>query len=193
MDFCEAIACLDEYRLSLVSMCAVLDSKVTQGEHREFNDRIIAAIDGHVNEAVTLSKAILDGMIDRRDQIWNFPSEWERVMIALKTLKLATDKAAQMRADYLGAMATAAKNEDINGHSRSKVMLTRFKLKHTGLSNEEREEYEQDETLRSAIEIMNKEVRTPTPGMIAIQKFLREREETEARERAERRERYQNT
>ena len=76
MDLREAKACLDEYSVSLDTMCAMLKPNVAQGELGEtiekLNGSLIKTLDVHIKEAVELCIFIQRGMNARRERMLDF-------------------------------------------------------------------------------------------------------------------------
>ena len=105
MDLREAKACLDEYSVSLATTCAMLKPNVAQGELGEtiekLNGSFIKTLDVHIREAVKLCIIIQRGMNARRERMLDFTREEADVLVALDRLRLATNKAAEARAEYL--------------------------------------------------------------------------------------------
>ena len=83
----------------------MLKPNVAEGKLREaigkLNDSLIETLNAQIKEAVVLSIMILEEMIARREQMLDFPGEWADVLVALNQLSLATDRAAEARAEYL--------------------------------------------------------------------------------------------
>jgi hypothetical protein len=105
MDLREATACLDEYRISLVNIGEMLKPNVADdglGEaSKKLNDSLIETLNDQVKEAKILSILILEEMNATHEKMVDFPDEWADLLVALNQLKLATDTAAQARAEYL--------------------------------------------------------------------------------------------
>ena len=90
MDLREAKACLDEYSVSLATMCAMLKPNVAQGELREaiekLNGSLIETLDVHIKEALILSIMIQQQMNARRERMLDFAGEWADVLVAIDQL-----------------------------------------------------------------------------------------------------------
>jgi S-adenosylhomocysteine hydrolase len=112
MDFREAKACLDEYRISLDATCGMINSNVAKGELGDaigkLNDSVLTMLQGHQKEALALSVLIQQEMTTRIDQMPDFLEEWTDVLVALDELRVTIDKASKVQADYL---QTIAENE----------------------------------------------------------------------------------
>ena len=122
MDLREAKACLDEYRISLATACEMLRPTVAEGELGEaigeLNDTLIAMLNTHVKEARILSIMIWEQINATHEQIVEFPDELADLLVALNQLKLATDRAAEVREEYLrktGASNLNARGFDVAG------------------------------------------------------------------------------
>ena len=89
MDFREATACLDEYRISLANIGGMLRPNVADGELGEaigkLNDRLIAMLEALVKEAIVLSIMIREEMNTRHEGMLDFPDEWAELLVALNS------------------------------------------------------------------------------------------------------------
>jgi hypothetical protein len=75
---------------------------ISQGEAiAKLNDSLIETLNAQVKEARILSIMIWEEMNATHAQVVDFPDEWADLLVALNQLKLATDAAAQARAEYL--------------------------------------------------------------------------------------------
>jgi len=105
MDLREAIACLDEYRISLANIGGMLRPNIAEGELGEaikkLNDSLIETLNAQEKEAMILSIMIWRELKATHEQVVDFPDGWADLLVALNQLNLATDTAAEARAEYL--------------------------------------------------------------------------------------------
>jgi hypothetical protein len=71
----------------------------------KINISLIEMLDARIKEAVILSVMIYEKMTETEEQMADFPGEWADMFVALNRLKLATDAAAEARAEYFGKTA----------------------------------------------------------------------------------------
>jgi hypothetical protein len=151
MDLREAKACLDEYRISLATTCEMLTPTVAEGELGEsvgkLHGSLIAMLNTHVKEAHILSIMIWKQINATLEQIVEFPDEVADLVVALNQLELATDRAAEVREEYL--RKTGASNLNARGFD---VAGTRFIIQANEAlgRKEEREEYDRKMNQKSA-------------------------------------------
>ena len=159
MDLREAIACLDEYRISLANIGGMLRPNVAEGKFGEaikkLNDSLIETLDAQVKEAKILSIMIWEEMNATHQQMADFPAEWADLLTALNQLKVATDTAAQARAEYL--RKTAASNAP-----KLNDALRAFRRKAGLLSKEQSEEYDRNMSQKSPPDLPET-LNTPDP------------------------------
>jgi hypothetical protein len=143
MDLREAIACLDEYRISLANIGGMLRPNVAEGELGEaikkFNDSLIETLNAQVKEAIILSIMIWKEMNATHEQVVDFPDGWADLLVALNQLKLATDTAAEARAEYL--RKTAASNVNAKGNEVVNAIQA-FRRRTGRMSKEQSEEFD---------------------------------------------------
>jgi hypothetical protein len=116
MDFREAKACLDEYRISLDATCGMIKSNVAKGELGDaiakLNDRLLTMLQDQQKEALALAVLIQEEMTTQKDQMADFLEEWADVLVALNELRVTIDKASQVPVDYLRAIAENEAKEE---------------------------------------------------------------------------------
>jgi hypothetical protein len=160
MDLREAIACLDEYRISLANIGGMLRPNVADGELGaalgKLNDSLIETLNAQVKEARILSILIWEEMNATHAQMVEFPDEWADLLVALNQLKLATDAAAQARAEYL--RKTAASNVNAKGTETANA-IREFRRRHGLMTKEESEEHDRNMSPPNLAETLN----TPDP------------------------------
>lgn len=155
MDLREAKACLNEYRISLNATCGMLKPVAgAEGELRnaveKLNDGLIATLGVHRKEAIILSIAIQEELTARINQMQDFPDEWTEVVAALNELKVATDKAGQVKAGHLRAIAAdESKKEGIPVLNLTVLAIDKFRREHGMMNDQEREEYDRNATLKT--------------------------------------------
>ena len=161
MDLREAIACLDEYRISLAKIGGMLSSNVADGELGEaikkLNDSLIETLNAQRKEALILSILIREEMNATHEQVVDFPDEWADLLVALNQLKLATDTAAQARAEYL--RKTSVSNVSVSNLSASAQAIREFRRRTGRMTKEESEEYDRNMSQKSPPNLVN----TPHP------------------------------
>jgi hypothetical protein len=155
MDLREAKACLDEYRISLATTCEMLRPTVAEGELGEaagkLHGSLIAMLNTHVKEANILSIMIWKQINATLEQIVEFPDEVADLVVALNQLELATDRAAEVREEYLrktGASKVNAKGTEVANPTA--VAIEAFKREQALRRKEEREEYDRKMNQKSA-------------------------------------------
>jgi hypothetical protein len=163
MDLREAIACLDEYRISLANIGGMLRPNVAEGELGEaikkLNDSLIETLNAQVKEAIILSIMIWTEMNATHEQVVDFPDEWADLLVALNQLKLATDTAAEARAEYLRKTAAS----DVNAKGNEVVNAIKAFRRRTGLMRkEESEEYDRKMGQKSPPDLVET-LNTPDP------------------------------
>lgn len=145
IDFQEAKACIDEYCILLANISSMLRPNVAEGELREaigkLDDSLLPILDAHVKQARILHIMILEKTNARPEQMAVFLYEWSALLVALNKLKLATDRAAEARAEYVRRTVTvvAKGTETVD---RSAEAIQAFKRKQGRMRKEEREEYD---------------------------------------------------
>jgi hypothetical protein len=154
MDFREAKACLDEYRISLDATCGMLNFNAAEGELRdaiiELNDSLIARLGVQEKEAIVLSILIMREMVRRNKWMPDFLEKGAHLSSALNELKVATDKASQVRADYFRKIAANnAKEAAKSAPNPIALAIEQFRRKN-GLKSQEREEYDRNMGLKTA-------------------------------------------
>jgi hypothetical protein len=160
MDLREATACLDEYRISLTNIGGMLKPNVAEGELREatekLNESLIETLNAQIKEALVLSIMIREEMNARHERMLDFPGEWADVLVALNQLSLATDRAAEARAEYLRKAAASNANP-------VRDAVEKFRRTQGLMGKEESEEYDRKMSQKSQpdlVETLNTNDRT---------------------------------
>lgn len=145
MDLREAIACLDEYRISLATIGGTLRPNIAAGELGEaikkLNDSLIETLNAQLKEARILSILIWQEMNAKHEQMVDFPAEWADLLVALNQLKLAIDTAAEARAEHLRKAATS----NVYAETELSIAIREFRRK-----RKERQESEEEYARKNA-------------------------------------------
>jgi len=116
MDFREAKACLDEYCISLANICGMIKPVIAKGELgqaiEKINNRLIERLSEEIKEAVILSTMIHEDMATITETLVDFPGELADLFEALNQLRLAIDKAIQMREEHIRRAEAATKEKE---------------------------------------------------------------------------------
>ena len=138
MNFREAIICLDEYSVSIANFSGMLKPIIAQGELgealRKVNDALMEKLKDRVKESTILSILVNEELIENREQMADLPAEWADVLEALTRVKLASNTATEVEAEYR-RQAEAANKEKERGAGVSEG-IQRF-LRSAGLMSDE--------------------------------------------------------
>ncbi len=168
MNFREAIICLDEYSVSIGNFSGMLKPNSAQGELgealRKVNDALMEKLKDRVKESAILSILINEELIENREQMADLPAEWADVLEALTRVKLASNTAAEVQAEYL--RETAARNAAAKAPGSLSAALAKFR-REAGLMGEEESE-EQDRDLKKDRSEPVETLNTPDPIEICV-------------------------
>src|SRR5438552_4415052 len=119
MNFREAIICLDEYSVSIGNFSGMLKPNIAEGELgealRKVNDALMEKLKDRIKESTILSILINEALKENREQMADLPAEWADVLEALTRVKLASNTAAEVQAEYRRqAEAASIKAKAIN-------------------------------------------------------------------------------
>jgi hypothetical protein len=144
MDFREAKACLDEYRIAIAATCGMMRLNVAGGELDkaigDLNDSLITALKSLVKEARVLSITIWEELIKRKDQMLDFPDEWAGLLIALDEIQRGTNEAAEKLAHHVQATRDSDAKRTGPKPSASALAIQKFRRERGMMNKQEREE-----------------------------------------------------
>ncbi len=116
MNFREAIICLDEYSVSIANFSGMLKPIIAQGELgealRKVNDALMEKLKDRVKESTILSILVNEELIENREQMADLPAEWADVLEALTRVKLASNTATEVEAEYRRQAEAANKEKE---------------------------------------------------------------------------------